>query len=86
MVWGCVSYRASSQVCRSPEERWTWEHPALHLQKHSGTKSSLKDETSKAAYIYNAIVLIKAHVKNNNSIPVTVINDDVQDVIMEMCF
>lgn len=58
IVHGCVSAacrtssevcRASSEVCRSPEERRAWQHPALHLQKHSGTKSSLSDETGETA-------------------------------------
>lgn len=43
-----VACRASSEVCRAPEERRAWQHTALHLQEHSGTKSSLSDETGKA--------------------------------------
>lgn len=48
----CVSCRASSQVCRSPEEKWVWKYPALHLQEHSGAKSSLTDETGETAGLH----------------------------------
>lgn len=43
-----VFCRPSSSVCRSSEEKWAWKHPALHLQEHSGSKSSLTDETGEA--------------------------------------
>lgn len=45
----CVSCRAFSQTCSSPEEDWVWEHPALHLQEHTGAKSALTDETGEAS-------------------------------------